>query len=46
MNIPNTLRDIARELEKLNLPVTVRSAHTSQYWNKANILALKKKLKR
>ena len=37
--------NIRRKLYDLGLtPVTVRSAHTSLYWNKDDILSLKKKL--
>lgn len=38
--------NVRRKLYDLGLiPVTVRSAHTSLYWNKNDILAIKKKLK-
>ena len=42
MNIPNTLRDIARELEKINLPIT----HGSYaYPTRQELTRLKKQLR-
>ena len=42
MNIPNTLRDIAREIEKLNLPIT----HGSYaYPTRQDLTRLKKQLR-
>lgn len=42
MNIPNTLRDIARELEKINLPV---SRGSYAYPTRLDLIKLKKRLR-
>ncbi len=42
MNIPNTLRDIARELEKINLPV---SHDSYAYPTRHELTRLKKQLR-